>query len=134
MFGTNSTAAPPQSHLPDSEANASLTVDGKATDRVDASANVNSAPGDGQRSWLERLLSQTVRVEISDGRVIYGRLMCTDRDLNLVLGHAEEHGPTPGETDVASPTLVCRRQIGVVMVPGKHVVSCSVDATESVTA
>ena len=81
------------------------------------------------RSWLDKVLSQTLRVEISDGRVIYGRLLCTDRDLNLVLGHAEEHGPAPSAAGESTPTLVCRRQMGVVMVPGKHIVSCSVDAT-----
>jgi small nuclear ribonucleoprotein (snRNP)-like protein len=136
LFGIDSTVSPPppSNDAPQSLGNIAQSdayLEGDVTTQGPVDTNGHSPPpaeSEGQR-WLEQLLSQTVRVEISDGRVIYGRLMCTDRDLNLVLGHAEEHGPAPGIAGEVSPTLVCRRQIGVVMIPGKHIVSCAVDAT-----
>ena len=39
---------------------------------------------------LTSYLNERMRVTISDGRVIDGRLICTDRDCNLVLSNCEE--------------------------------------------
>ena len=39
---------------------------------------------------LNGYLNERLRVTISDGRVIDGRLICTDRDCNLVLSNCEE--------------------------------------------
>lgn len=42
------------------------------------------------KALLSSYLNERMRVTISDGRVIDGRLICTDRDCNLVLSNCEE--------------------------------------------
>ena len=42
------------------------------------------------KALLSGYLNERFRVTISDGRVIDGRLICTDRDCNLVLSNCEE--------------------------------------------
>ena len=42
------------------------------------------------KKLLTGYLNERLRVTISDGRVIDGRLICTDRDCNLVLSNCEE--------------------------------------------
>ena len=42
------------------------------------------------KALLTGYLNERMRVTISDGRVIDGRLICTDRDCNLVLSNCEE--------------------------------------------
>lgn len=42
------------------------------------------------REILKGYLSKRLRVEVSDGRIIEGNFMCTDRDRNIVLGSCEE--------------------------------------------
>lgn len=39
---------------------------------------------------LEGYLNKRMRIGISDGRVIDGMFLCTDRDCNIVLGNCEE--------------------------------------------
>lgn len=45
---------------------------------------------DEAKALLSGYLNERLRVTISDGRVIDGRLICTDRDCNLVLINCEE--------------------------------------------
>ena len=46
---------------------------------------------------IKSLLGRTIRVRISDGRVIEGVFQCFDKDLNFILGSAvENHGIAPG--------------------------------------
>ena len=42
------------------------------------------------REVLKSYLSQRLRVEVSDGRIVEGIFMCTDRDRNIVLSNCEE--------------------------------------------
>lgn len=42
------------------------------------------------KAILEGYLNRRMRVVISDGRVIDGNFVCTDRDRNMVLGNCEE--------------------------------------------
>lgn len=43
-------------------------------------------------------LGQTVRVQVSDGRVVEGRLQCMDRELNFIIAEAVEYfGVEDGE-------------------------------------
>ena len=42
------------------------------------------------RRELEGYLNKRMRIRISDGRVIDGMLVCTDRDCNIVLANCEE--------------------------------------------
>ncbi len=39
---------------------------------------------------LESYLNKRMRIGISDGRVIDGMFLCTDKDCNIVLGNCEE--------------------------------------------
>ena len=42
------------------------------------------------RALLKSYLNQRMRVAISDGRIIDGNFLCTDRDRNMVLGNCDE--------------------------------------------
>ena len=42
------------------------------------------------RALLTGYLNKRMRVVVSDGRVIDGNFLCTDRDRNIVLGNCEE--------------------------------------------
>ena len=42
------------------------------------------------KELLAGYLNKRMRVVISDGRVIDGNFLCTDRDKNIVLGNCEE--------------------------------------------
>ncbi|XP_033209684.1 N-alpha-acetyltransferase 38-A, NatC auxiliary subunit [Belonocnema kinseyi] len=69
------------------------------------------------RGWLNRLL----RIKMTDGRVLTGAFLCTDRDGNVILGScteylSEEHKMTEART------------LGLVMVPGRHIVTIQLDA------
>lgn len=70
---------------------------------------------------LRRLLHKRVRVRLSDGRVLYGTFLCTDRERNLVLGQCEEHRNPDGSDATSASTL--RRQLALLMVPGEHLAS-----------
>ena len=43
------------------------------------------------KALLTGYLNKRLRVEISDGRIIEGNFMCTDRDRNIVLSNCEEY-------------------------------------------
>eukprot|EP00041_Stephanoeca_diplocostata_P026049 m.694353 g.694353 ORF g.694353 m.694353 type:complete len:487 (-) comp22881_c0_seq1:3308-4768(-) len=92
-------------------------------------AAVSSENASPLRKQLEGLLGRQLRVTLSDGRLIYGKLLCTDRDRNLVLGDSDEYnkcsGTEIGDGDAASSGYEFRRRIGLVMVPGAHIVSCA---------
>lgn len=75
------------------------------------------------RSWLNK----SFRVEMTDGRVLIGVFLCTDRDANVILGSCSEYLPS----DLKSKSINEEpRMLGLVMIPGKHIVSVSVDTTE----
>ncbi|XP_033248726.1 N-alpha-acetyltransferase 38, NatC auxiliary subunit [Drosophila miranda] len=74
----------------------------------------NMTPG---RKKLQKWLGHVLRIVITDGRVLVGFFNCTDRDANIVLSMCAEYlveGQEP-------------RLLGNVMVPGKHIVSLSID-------
>ncbi|KAJ3241432.1 hypothetical protein HDU81_000481 [Chytriomyces hyalinus] len=64
-------------------------------------------------------LGSTVRLEASDGRVFVGAFMCMDKEKNVILSGAEEFNSVDG--------LEERRYVGLVMLPGAHLVSFSVE-------
>ncbi|KAJ3409358.1 hypothetical protein CcCBS67573_g08570 [Chytriomyces confervae] len=66
-------------------------------------------------------LGSTVRLEASDGRVFVGAFMCMDKEKNVILSGAEEFNSA--DTD----GLEERRYVGLVMLPGAHLVSFSVE-------
>ena len=45
---------------------------------------------------LDKLLNRLLQVHLSDGRVVIGNFMCTDRELNIILGQCQEYSCAPG--------------------------------------
>lgn len=39
------------------------------------------------RSWLNKI----IKVKISDGRRLIGSFLCTDKDMNIILGSCQEY-------------------------------------------
>lgn len=74
----------------------------------------NLTPG---RRHLRKWLGKPFRVVISDGRVLVGYFNCTDKDANVVLSMCAEYLEEGKDA----------RILGNVMIPGKHIVSVSVD-------
>lgn len=65
------------------------------------------------RSWL----NNTFRVKMSDGRILIGMFVCTDADANVILGLTSEYTEQGGE----------ERILGLVMIPGRYIVSIEVE-------
>ncbi|OXU31676.1 hypothetical protein TSAR_000717 [Trichomalopsis sarcophagae] len=65
------------------------------------------------RSWLNR----TLRIKMTDGRILTGAFLCTDRDANVILGLCSEYLSENSEA----------RALGLVMVPGRHIVTIHLD-------
>lgn len=66
---------------------------------------------------LRKWLGKPFRVVITDGRVLLGFFNCTDKDANIVLSMCSEYLEEGKDA----------RILGNVMIPGKHIVSVSVD-------
>lgn len=67
------------------------------------------------RGWLNRNL----RIKMTDGRVLIGAFLCTDRDANVILGSCSEF---------LSEDHTEARTLGLVMIPGRHIVTIHLDA------
>lgn len=63
---------------------------------------------------------------MSDGRVLLGVFLCTDRDRNIILGSCSEYLPPKNDANTNEPPEE-PRVLGLVMIPGKHIVSIHVD-------
>ncbi|CAD0197772.1 unnamed protein product [Chrysodeixis includens] len=75
------------------------------------------------KSKLRKWLNMNFRIEMTDGRVLIGVFLCTDRDANVILGACSEYlKGVDGETEEP-------RVLGLVMVPGRHIVSIQLDDT-----
>lgn len=73
---------------------------------------------------LKAYLGNTIRIRISDGRVIEGIFDCMDKDLNFILSSAVEYHNA--QSDDFSKPHESSRNLGMAMIPGPHVVSCKV--------
>jgi small nuclear ribonucleoprotein (snRNP)-like protein len=49
------------------------------------------------RDFLRSILNRNLKVELTDGRVLIGIFLCTDRDANMVLGSCKEYSSPIGE-------------------------------------
>lgn len=56
---------------------------------------------------------------MTDGRVLIGAFLCTDRDANVILGSCSEF---------LSEDHTEARTLGLVMIPGRHIVTIHLDA------
>ncbi|KAF5302373.1 hypothetical protein FQA39_LY10412 [Lamprigera yunnana] len=92
---------------------------------------INESP---EVAQLRKWLNKTLKIEMSDGRVLIGVFLCTDRDANIILGSCSEYLPDDLnlEQPSTSNSVEEPRMLGLVMVPGKHIVSICIDENESV--
>ena len=69
---------------------------------------------EGRKFLQDRLIDRTVRVTISDDRVVVGKLICIDNYGNLIVENSTIHN-TDGHQSISN-----------VMVPGKHIVKLEI--------
>lgn len=72
----------------------------------EAIKNKQITPG---RAKLQLWLYRSMRIVMTDGRILIGIFLCTDSDANVILGVCSEFTKTGGD----------ERILGLVMVPGK---------------
>lgn len=71
------------------------------------------------REKLQSWLDKSLRIVMTDSRILVGDFLCTDRSGNVILGMCYEYTDEAGEG----------RYLGSVMVPGKHIVKMEVDVS-----
>lgn len=69
------------------------------------------------------LLGETMRLRISDSRLVQGELQCFDKDMNFVLSNATEYHGMDNDTDDACQAKFAR-YLGMIVVPGSHITKC----------
>ncbi len=84
------------------------------------------------RKLLKSFLNKNMKIQLTDGRVLIGIFMCTDKDSNVILGSCAEYlsleasnkiGSTVGDSGSDGEPRI----LGLAMVPGRHIVSINVD-------
>ncbi|KAM0335334.1 hypothetical protein ACHAQA_000379 [Verticillium albo-atrum] len=93
---------------------------------------------DAARSFLTSLLNKNLRIVATDGRMFLGQFKCTDPDQNVVLAHTYEYRQPSAQqqadaargagVDAASMKMdMTSRYLGLVVVPGEHIVKIEVE-------
>ncbi|CAF1476689.1 unnamed protein product, partial [Didymodactylos carnosus] len=77
---------------------------------------------DQAKKQIKEWLNKPIRVAITDGRVLVGILLCTDRDQNIILGNCNEYIGCPCDEEF--------RVLGLALVPGQHIQSIYIDDTQ----
>ena len=75
------------------------------------------------KSWLNK----NMKVEMSDGRVLVGIFLCTDKAGNVIVGSCNEYTSDP---DAPGGESEEPRILGLAMVPGHHIGRMWVDNTD----
>ncbi|PSN37456.1 N-alpha-acetyltransferase 38-B [Blattella germanica] len=81
-----------------------------------------SESGTPGKQKLSSWLNKNFKIEMTDGRVLIGVFLCTDRDGNVILGSCGEYLKPEDNGTIEEP-----RVLGLVMVPGRHIVSIHLD-------
>lgn len=89
----------------DFDANDTLTQERYEIEK--AVKNQQITPG---RAKLQLWLYRSMRIVMTDGRILIGIFLCTDSDANVILGVCSEYTKNGGD----------ERMLGLVMVPGKR--------------
>ncbi|PLN83021.1 hypothetical protein BDW42DRAFT_165650 [Aspergillus taichungensis] len=83
---------------------------------------------------MQNLINYRMRVTLNDGRQMTGQMLAFDKHMNLVLADTEEFRrvkrkskPTAGPSNTPLVEAEEKRTLGLTIVRGTHVVSCSVD-------
>ena len=85
------------------------------------------------RRLLRSFLNKNMKIKLTDGRVLIGIFLCTDKDANVILGTCDEY--LNEECLINSKQLdEGPRMLGLAMVPGRHIVSIDVDDSGSNTS
>ncbi|XP_026806420.1 N-alpha-acetyltransferase 38, NatC auxiliary subunit [Rhopalosiphum maidis] len=71
-------------------------------------------------SWL----NQQMKVNLIDGRILVGTFVCTDKDAHIILSTCYEYF---NEKDLDTGES---RLLGLVMIPGRHIVSIHTDVQQ----
>ncbi|KAG5943674.1 hypothetical protein E4U53_007017 [Claviceps sorghi] len=83
------------------------------------------------RDYLSSLLNKNLRISTTDGRLFRGLFKCTDPDQNIVLANTHEYRrPSLAEALPAvaeCPEGMASRYLGMVVVPGQHVVKMELE-------
>jgi small nuclear ribonucleoprotein (snRNP)-like protein len=74
------------------------------------------------RAVFDQWLNKPMRIVLTDKRVVVGIFLCTDQQSNVILGTSREYLNTEAEAAGEEP-----RNLGLAMVPGRHIVSVHVD-------
>ncbi|XP_063230160.1 N-alpha-acetyltransferase 38-A, NatC auxiliary subunit isoform X2 [Bacillus rossius redtenbacheri] len=91
--------------------------------------NARNEPDSPAKQKLRSWLNKNLKIEMTDGRVLIGVFLCTDRDGNVILGSCCEYLKLDGAGAAEEP-----RVLGLVMVPGRHIVSVFLDDTTSTSS
>ena len=78
---------------------------------------------------LQSLFDKPLKVLLTDGRTIYGKFHCLDRDRNVVL--VDVFARLPGTLSDGKSYTADWRSLGIVMVPGKHLVKAEAEVPET---
>eukprot|EP00091_Calanus_sinicus_P016487 TRINITY_DN35870_c0_g1_i1.p1 TRINITY_DN35870_c0_g1~~TRINITY_DN35870_c0_g1_i1.p1 ORF type:complete len:114 (-),score=46.89 TRINITY_DN35870_c0_g1_i1:60-401(-) len=92
-------------------------------------AELVQAPEEEEKVWGEVLkswLNKNMKVKMSDGRVLVGIFLCTDRAGNVIIGSCNEYTSDPDDPggEAEEPRI-----LGLAMVPGHHIGRIWVDDT-----
>uniref|UniRef100_U5EPI2 Putative u1 snrnp component n=1 Tax=Corethrella appendiculata TaxID=1370023 RepID=U5EPI2_9DIPT len=88
--------------------------------KIDPNTNVQQQTEISQnRKTLKKWLNNQFRIKMTDGRTLIGLFVCTDAAANIILGMTSEYTEGGGE----------ERLLGLVMIPGRYIVSIEVDET-----
>ncbi|TDZ20633.1 N-alpha-acetyltransferase 38-B, NatC auxiliary subunit [Colletotrichum orbiculare MAFF 240422] len=90
------------------------------------------------RDFLTSLLNKNLRVVATDGRMFLGQFKCTDPERNVVLAHTYEYRqPSAQQRAEAAQNSgggtgsvkldMTSRYLGLVVVPGEHIVKIEVE-------
>ncbi|XP_050442975.1 N-alpha-acetyltransferase 38, NatC auxiliary subunit [Adelges cooleyi] len=76
------------------------------------------------RRKLMGWLNQQMKIHLTDGRILIGTFVCTDKDANIILSSCYEYF---NEKDLETGES---RLLGLVMIPGRHVISIHTDVQQ----
>ncbi|KAH8734914.1 hypothetical protein BGZ61DRAFT_443378 [Ilyonectria robusta] len=91
---------------------------------------------DEAREYLASILNKNLRVLTTDGRLFWGAFKCTDPDKNIVLANTYEYRQPSSKQraeaavkagDEAVTLDMTSRFLGLVVVPGHHIVKMEVE-------
>lgn len=75
-----------------------------------------------QTKRIAKWINERLRIELTDGRIITGRFICTDNVPNLILAESEEFWKEREEKEAEGEDVLIKRNIGMVTIPGRHIV------------